>query len=306
MNRYHFFLFMLLSMLVNTIYSQQTPVFSEYNFNPFLINAAYAGAYENAEFTLANNGFINQFEGSPQTLSATGHAAFNEGKMGLGGGFISDKLGVTTTTQLFAAYSYKIFFDFQSNRPQWQLYNPGVLSFGITGGFIQYENNLLNLGIQGDPNFAQNLQTTVPAIGVGFMFNKGPLFAGISTPNILGDQFASNDELNITTPYYGYLGYYFFLNRFQDIVFKPNVLVKYESGAPWQADFNMSVSLIDKIEVGAGYRTNSSINFLAGLYLFENFRLVYSYNQSSQDNPLGNTHGIILSIRLGNGFSLRP
>ena len=44
--------------LINTInvFSQQTHSFSEYNYNPFIINSAYAGLSEYAEFSINNSG----------------------------------------------------------------------------------------------------------------------------------------------------------------------------------------------------------------------------------------------------------
>ena len=56
------------------------------------------------------------------------------------------------------------------------------------------------------------------------------------------------------------------------------------------------------VEIGGGYRTSSTINAFLGCYLIKNFRAVYSYSQGSSDSPLGNTHGIILSYRSGEGY----
>lgn len=289
---------------IKETYAQQTPSFSEYNYNPFILNSAYAGLTENTEVSISNAGFFNQFEGSPRTFSVSGHGSFNRGKVGLGAGIIRDQIGVTTSTSIFGAYSYKIFFDFESNRPYWQLYNPGVLSFGITAGVQQYQDNLLDLGIVGDPNFSENITATIPTIGLGFLFNHASFYVGFSAPNILGDALATEDNLNLENPTYGYFGYRFFNNRFQDLMIKPNMLLKYENGAPLQADINLAVSFRNKFEIGTGYRTSSSINFLTGVYLFDNVRFVYNYNLAINDSPLGNTHGFILSYQFGDGYAI--
>lgn len=289
----------------NAISAQQTAVFSEYNYNPFILNSAYAGLLPTSEITLTNTGFIARVEGSPQNFSLSFNSPLNDGRVGLGAGIVRDQIGVTTTTNFFAAYSYKIFFDFESNRPYWQIYQPGVLSFGITAGLQQFQDNLLELGITNDPNFAENINATIPTIGVGFLFNHARFYAGVSAPNVLGDKLASRDDLNLSNPVYGYFGYRFFTTIFEKMMIKPNMLLKYENGAPLQADINLAASFQNRFEIGAGYRTSSSMNLLAGIYLIKNFRLIYHYNLALKDSPLGNTHGLMLSYRFGNGYAAR-
>lgn len=292
----------ILSLLsFNSSFGQQTASYPEYNFNPFIINSAYAGLLPNSEATASNTGF-SSIEGSPTNFSLSLHSPLNEGKVGLGAAIIRDKIGVTTSTRAFAAYSYKIFFDFKDDRPYWQIYQPGVLSFGITAGVNQFQDNLLELGIQDDPNFSENINATIPTIGVGFLFNHARFFAGASAPNILGDKLAARDDLDLSNPVYGYFGYRFYTTIFEKMMIKPNVLLKYEDGAPLQIDMNLSASFQNRFEIGAGYRTTSSINMLAGIYLINNFRLIYNYNMAVKDSPLGNTHGVILSYRFGQGY----
>ncbi|MCK0126893.1 PorP/SprF family type IX secretion system membrane protein [Gelidibacter sp. F2691] len=283
-------------------HAQQTALFPEYNYNPFIVNSAYAGMADGAEATLSHYGYLNGIEGNPTTLSFSFHTPVSDGKMGLGGAILHDKIGVTTSTHVVAAYSYKIFFDERSNRPYWQIYDQNVLSFGITAGVRQYSENLLDLGIVGDPEFDENINATIPTIGVGFLYNRKHFYMGVSAPNILGDQLASRDDLNLRNPFYGYFGYRFFTNRFEEIMLKPSVLLKHERGAPMQVDVNLAVNYKNKFEIGTGYRSSASINFLGGIYALKNLKFVYFYNVALKNSMLGNSHGIVLSYRF-NGKS---
>mgnify|MGYP001813471274 CR=1 FL=1 len=301
--------FIALNLLVQignyTLNAQQTPTFAEYNYNPYLINSAYAGLAASTEVTLSNSGFFNDVEGSPRSFAVSIHSPFNRGKVGLGAGFIRDEIGVTTSTSAFATYSYKIFFDTKNDRPYWQIYTPNSLSFSISPGIQQYQDNLLELGIMNDPNFAANIDATIPTVGVGILLNLANFYVGLSSTNIIGDALASNDQnLDLQSPIYGYLGYRFFSNRFEEIMIKPSVLLKQESGAPIQIDTNISFSYKNKFELGTGYRSNSSINLLAGVYLLKNVRALYNYNLTFNDSPLGNTHGIMISYLFGDGYSV--
>ncbi|WP_400078702.1 PorP/SprF family type IX secretion system membrane protein [Winogradskyella sp. R77965] len=299
---YHLSLSLLILLLkCNLSYSQQTASFPEYNFNPFIINPAYAGLLSMAEATIANTGF-SSFEGAPKNFNLSFHMPVSEGKMGFGAAIIRDEIGVTKSTNAFVAYSYKIFFDFKNDRPYWQNYQPGSLSFGITAGLQQYQDNLLELNIIDDINFSENINATIPTIGAGFLFNHSRFYVGVSAPNLVGTSLASDNAIKLNFPIYGYFGYRFFSNRFENFMLKPSLFLKHEKGAPFLADLNMSVSYKNKFELGAGYRTNSSFNLLAGIYLFKSFRVIYQYNIVTNDSPFANTHGLVCSFRFKEGY----
>lgn len=278
--------------------AQQTVLFPEYNYNPFIINSAYAGMSSGSEFTLSHYGYLNSIEGSPTTLTFSYHTPISDEKMGLGGAILYDNIGVTTATNAFVAYSYKIFFDEKRERPYWQIYSQNVLSFGITAGVQQYNENLLDLGIAGDPLFEENINATIPTIGLGFLYNREDFYVGFSAPNVLGDKLASQDDLYLKNPFYGYFGYRFFTNKFEEVMIKPSALLKYEKGAPIQVDINLAANYKNKFEIGAGYRSSASMNFLGGIYALENFKFVYYYNATLKNTVLGNHHGIVVSYCL--------
>ncbi len=285
-------------------FAQQTAAFPEYNYNPFIINPGYTGLLSTGEVTISNTGF-SSFDGAPRNFNASLHVPISNGKMGLGGAIIRDEIGVTSSTNTFLAYSYKIRFDFKNDRPYWQNYELGVLSFGITAGLLQYQDNLLELNIVDDIKFSENINSSIPTIGAGFLFNHSRFYVGLSAPNVLGTSLAQDgDSINLVFPVYGYLGYRFFNDRFKNFMFKPSIFIKHEKGAPILADFNASISYQNKVEIGAGYRTNSSFNMLAGLYLLNNFRVIYHYNIATNNSPIGNIHGLVLSVRFGNGYAL--
>ncbi|WP_461531952.1 PorP/SprF family type IX secretion system membrane protein [Sinomicrobium sp.] len=287
---------------MHAAFAQQTASFPEYNENPFIVNPAYAGMGWGAQATLAHSGFVdNSFEGSAENSSLSFHLPLSQGKMGLGAAAIRDKIGVTTNTRFYIAYSYKIFFDLKRDRPSWQIYHQNVLSFGLTAGVHQLRDNLLELGIADDPLFAENIHASIPTVGVGLLYNNADFYIGVSAPNVLGDKLASRNDLQLSNPVYAYAGYRFYLNEYKEnIILKPNLLLKREKGAPLQLDLNLAASFQNKFEIGAGYRSNSAVNFLAGIQLFRQLRILYHYNLGAKNALLGNTHGILLSYNFNN------
>lgn len=285
-----------------SIIAQQTPVFADYTYNSIIINPAHAGFYENTDITLANRGHLNNIEGSPKNIALTVNIPTNSKNVGLGGAIFNDRIGITNTTGFLAAYSYKLFFN--SNRHTWWDYNPHVLSFGITGGFNIYDENLLALGIQNDPNFQNNINTVIPTIGIGVFYNREKMYIGLSATNLLGNSLSSEENINIDSPLYLLAGYRFYTTIFEDIMINPSILIKQTSGTPIQADFNTKLNFKNKYEIGIGYRTNSSLNFLIGFNITNNYRISYNYNKAIK-NTLMSTHGVVLNIRLKNGFKTK-
>ncbi|KAB1071890.1 type IX secretion system membrane protein PorP/SprF [Tamlana haliotis] len=285
---------------LQSLFAQQTPVFSNYSSNGVLINPAYAGFYPNADITFTSSGQLNKVEGSPKTMSLLVNMPTGSEHVGIAGGAYSDQIGVTTATQLFGTYSYKLLFD--SDRNTWWSYNPHVLSFGISAGVMFFDENLLDLGIHNDPNFVNNISTTIPTLGAGVLYNREHVYIGLSASNLLGDSLSSEDNIDVKGAYYIYGGYRFFTNRFKEVLITPSMLLKYVSGSPFQADLNTKVNYKNKFELGLGYRTDASINAFVGLYLFDHLKVLYSYNKMMKNTLAGDSHGIVLSWRLGEGF----
>lgn len=302
-NKYVFvtivFLFSIQSSL---IFAQQTPVFANYSYNTVVLNPAHAGYYEDVDATLVNSGFLNSMDGSPQNLSLTVNAPLRSKHLGLAGGMSVDQIGVTTATSFFGSYSYKIFFDSEYAQGRWWAYDPNIISFGITAGGIQYNEDLLSLGILDDPEFQQNINEFVPTLGLGFLYNKDRIYFGLSAPNLLGSSVSTERGINLKTAYYSYFGYRFFTTQLEEVLVNPSVLVKYVDGAPLQVDCNVMVNYLNKVEFGAGYRTSETVSLLAGVHIGTNFKLIYNYSYALKQYNNINTHGIVLNYRFGNGY----
>lgn len=290
------------TLQMGILYAQQTPVFANYTYNTVVINPAHAGYYEDVDATLINSGFFNAVEGSPKTLGLTVNAPLGSKHLGLAGGISTDQIGVTTAASFFAAYSYKIFFDSEYGQGKWWAYNPNILSFGISAGGTKYSEDLLSLNIGNDPEFQNNINAFVPNLGVGILYNRDRVYWGLSAPNILGNSLSSERNINFKNPYYSYFGCRFFTSQLEEVMVNPSILLKYVNGAPLQADLNVIVNYINKVEFGIGYRTSETINFLAGFHLGNHFKLLYNYSQALKTYNNINTHGLILNYRFGRGY----
>ena len=288
----------ILIFTVKSTYAQQTPEFADYFYNPLVINPAYTGFYRNSDITFSGRMQAGSVEGAPETLSLSFHGPISQKKMGVGGMVIHDKLGVTTKTSFYGTYAFKL-FSYENSSNSWY-YSPTSLSLGLVGGVSRYTEDLSSLNIGNDPVFQNNINATLPSVGVGAFYNSESFYIGLSSPNLLESSISQENNVNIKSHYYLNSGVRFFSSRFFFI--EPSILLKYVDGAPLQADFNVFFNYNNTIELGAGYRTTSSVNILAGVYIKNNFRLVYNYNPALDSTPLGQSHGLILSYRFGDGF----
>ncbi len=290
-------------LCIANLHAQQTPLFSDYNYNTIIINPAHTGLNEDSEIAFTNRGLIDAFDGTPRYLSLS--VSIPKDYSGFGGGILRDEIGVTTSTHFFASYAYKIFLSQDTNVPRWHNGNPHVLSFGISAGILQYAEDLLDLNITNDINFAQNINTSIPTIGAGFLYNERNFYVGLAAPNIVGDLLSSEKNIELVVPYYAYGGYKLYMGSQQEFLLKPNALVIVSEGSPTQVDMNLFLNYKSKLEAGIGYRTNSLVNMLVGFYLFNNIRINYTYNVALNNSPLGSSQGFSLSYRAGNGYGGR-
>ena len=56
-------------LCIANLYAQQTPLFSDYNYNTIIINPAHTGLNEDSEIAFTNRGLVDAFDGTPKYLS---------------------------------------------------------------------------------------------------------------------------------------------------------------------------------------------------------------------------------------------
>src|SRR5690606_14149448 len=82
----------------HVVLAQQTPLFPEYNYNPFVINPSNARIAPRTVLNMSQNPHDNHKEGNPISSSLSFHSPLSNGKMELGAAIIRDEIGVTSAT----------------------------------------------------------------------------------------------------------------------------------------------------------------------------------------------------------------
>jgi type IX secretion system PorP/SprF family membrane protein len=274
--------------LFNTVSGQQLPQFSQYIFNGLHVNPAYAG-YKNEGYIQSTyrSQWMN-LQGAPRTMSITADFSANEGKMGFGVSYVSDKIGLTQSNLGMLTYAYRINTGEQ-----------GRLSLGVSAGFSQniFDPSDITTVSPDDPILPENRVSTIsPKINSGVFYHNDSFYAGIAAFNLIGNSAAK--QQNLATAFNDV--HYFFTTGgiipiSTDIKLKPSMLVKHTSGSPTNFDINAMALLKEKFWVGASYRSNvrifkdqlqddlsnrNALAFVMEYFVTSGLRLGYAYDHN--------------------------
>lgn len=302
------FVFFFLSILKAT--AQQDPQYTQYMYNMSVVNPAYATATS----AILNLGSLYRYqwagiEGAPKTLSLFAHTPLNE-KVEGGFSLISDDIGdgAKKETNFFADFAYILKLDQKQK-----------LSFGLKAGVTSISTNFngfrLNSGnVSTDDSFAENINETVPNIGVGAYYFTDNYYVGISAPNLLsGEHIKQRAAINSFGPQeihtYFTGGYVFEIN--ESFKLKPAFMAIVVKGAPVSMDLTANVLYNEKFELGAAYRIGDSMSILMNVNVAPNLRIGYSYDYTISNLSQFNSgsHEIVLLYNLdllGKGYDKSP
>lgn len=299
--KYTIKVFILLSILFlgvkNKSFAQQEPHYSQYMYNTQVINPAYAGSRGSLSiFGLYRNQWVG-LDGAPETLNFSLNSPIGVQGVGVGLGFMMDKIGPQDASQVTADFSYTI-----------QLNNRGTkLAFGMKGGvnIMDIDGSKLNWFDANDPHYEFMIQhKSRPVIGAGFFLYNNNWYLGLSTPNFLATSYYDDIRVSVYNSkahYYLSGGYIFDINY--DFKLKPAFILKAVQGAPLAADFSLNSLFFDTLNLSVGYRwnANSTINALAGFQISDKLLLGYAFDFQTGELAHYNkgSHEIFLRFELG-------
>ena len=244
--------------------AQHRAMYSQYMFNGFILNPAYAGSNDGLIVGMLYRNQWVGLDGSPKTSCFYAHTPLKNKKINLGMSFINDRYGITNKNKFNIAYSYRVSF------PKADLF------FGLQGGinFLHDRWNEIATTTAGDHTFiGQDQISTLPEAGFGIYYKSEKYYAGLSAPSML----SSNVPGIMTKPTMLSAGYVFFLPN--DIRMKHSILVKYLINSPMEFDLNTNI-YYKNFGLGFSYRTNDAVVFLLEYDVNEQLHIGYSYDQT--------------------------
>jgi type IX secretion system PorP/SprF family membrane protein len=254
--------------------AQVDPIYAQYIVNPLTINPAYAGLNNNLNALVSYRRQWAGFEGSPTTINVSGHTSLIGNRMGLGVMFVQDKIGANKNTEAQLSYAYRL------------ISGKRTLSFGLQGGFINYQSNNAELRPfdPDDPAFAENQNIVKPSFGAGLILHSDRYFLGISIPRLLANTVSVEGvEMNLYRQHVYVMASYVF-NLSERLRMKPAMLVRAVNSSPLSIDYNVAFNLDEKYALGLFGRNTNSCGIFASIWFAEVYRLAYTF-----EVPLGDT-----------------
>jgi len=294
--RRHIFSFLLI-IAVGAVVAQQDPQYNLYQFNPLIINPAYAGARDGLS-VVANvrNQWVG-FDGAPKTSVISGHAPILNKNVGIGFTIIGDRMGPRSMVGFAGNFAYIL-----------KLSNKWKFSMGLNAGYNRYQFRYNEITFKTIDNTNQNLgdlNTGALDLNGGFYLKSNSFFLGFSVTHIgakslyeidmRDTSFKNNLSYRLRTHQFLTIGKSWVLN--ENLVFAPTLALRGVANGEGNIDFNFNFFLYKKLWLGVFYRAPYGPGFLLNYYITPRCKVGYSF-----DTGLGGRRRLGPSHEVSFGF----
>lgn len=283
----------MLVVIAGDLNAQQDALYSQYMFNPFAINPAYAGSRNSYSAVLLHRSQWVGMPGAPSTQSFALHAPAAKSGIAWGINFAHDQIGPSRNIIFAGTGAYILKFD------------KSKLSFGLRAGIYNtvLNRDMLNFKEDNDQlDIGGKEGAMVPSFDFGVYYYMRRFYAGFSANHLTKHTFNFKDysdtvltNMSLKRHFMVNAGYVWEIKR--NFILKPSVLVKAVPGAPVNIDMNVSALFYKRFWVGLSLRNTSSIvimtevnitDFMRAGYAFDlNYNKFGSYNKGSHEIFLG-------------------
>ncbi len=274
------------------VFGQQDPQYSQYMFNPMVINPAYAGSRGITNGSVVARKQWVGMNGAPSTQAFAFNTPTKKGRVGLGLQVIADQIGPKNTVSLKGAYAYRLPL------------GKGKLAFGLGAGMTSFRINWQDINYKDKTDdYAQLMQEkrTIPDFEFGVYYNTKSFYTGISSTHLNGGVYGIvKDTIDIARAYlrthnFFTIGKAFELN--DNVIFSPSVIVKSVIGISTpNVDLNLNFQVKNTIWAGVSLRTDRSLVMMAQYRIADKLRIGYAYDltTSSLRTATSGSHEIML------------
>jgi type IX secretion system PorP/SprF family membrane protein len=309
------YIFFILVLGTASLFAQQSPLYSQFILNEFIINPSVAGIDGMTSLNLSGRKQWFGWEYGPETYSACFSTRLLKsqnvvkrgdqgnklrkgasGKVGLGAATILDRNGAVSRTTLNLTYSYHVFI--QSSQ----------LSFGLS--FLAQQFKIDNeLAKFRDDDQLQGLigkSTYIPDAAFGMdisnlNYNLGvSVFQLFQSPVKFGNMQVSYKELKQVRTYYLHGSYCHSMRNNHDWEYEPSFVARATEYLQTSADLSIRFIYQRQYWAGLSFRTSKDFILLAGAKLnrfYFGYSFDYGFNEISRLSY--GSHEIVMALKLG-------
>ena len=251
-----------------TNYAQQDLVQTQYMFNLFSINPAYAGSKNTMDVNLSHRSQWVGLEGAPQTQVLSIHAPVMQKKVGLGMQISNDVIGPRQVLGVNTAYAYHIKL------------KKAKLGFGLRAGIYNftYDWNKLKYESEHDAVIGiNNPSKTAANFDFGMYYKSKFNYAGLEIAHLNQAKIYTSDSIASEAHLYPHLSV-FYGHAFEltdKLVLKTSILARAVNQNNY-IDLNASVLLNQFLWIGASYKTVGIVSAITKFNISSKFQAGYS------------------------------
>ena len=259
-------------LLASVSFAQQDAQYSQYMFNPLVLNPAYAGSRESISIVALHRNQWIGITGAPKTNTLSVHAPLKNQKLGVGLHLLTDDIGPKSTAGVLGSFAYRIKL------------KSGKLSFGLRAGIYSYRFKWNEIDYK-DPtdiyNSSSQSKKMVSTYDFGMYYYTNSFYIGGAISHLDKDNYTASNGVSgatasLSSHFIGTVGKAF---RFSDAVtFKPSMVIKTVKNAPGSVDLNGSFLFSGKFWLGLGVRSNNGLIFNFEINPTRKLRLGYAYD----------------------------
>lgn len=233
---------------------QQEEQFTQFMYYKIGYNPGYAGSNDGACFTLLSRNQWLGLEGAPQTqLLSFNMPLFNK-RVGIGANILRQTIGITENYTADVAYAYRI-----------RMGRGGTLGLGVQASVRRFRNDYNKVEAtqpkETDGAIPVGIQSKyVPNFGAGIYFSNQQFYLGISAPRLLENNidFADDDGIISREVQHFFIMSGLLVKLGDKVQMQPQMLLKYVTNSPFDADVNLNFIFSEKITTGLSYRLGGS------------------------------------------------
>lgn len=263
-----------------TLKAQQAPQYSQYSFNNFGYNPAFAGTSKCLDFKAGTRLQWVGFDNAPRSSFASAHMALskknyaNKGKHAVGIYLEQDRLHLTSRTYIKLAYAYHK-----------KVFPKLTMGVGLFGGVQQYAISNVFGNNNPDP-VLENAGGSVlhyPDFMPGLLLYNNKVYYSFSINQVFFKKIKLGQESKQVNQYFIGMGHQ---SVYQDWTIFKSFLLKLNNIGPPALDLNMAWVYRQNFTMGIGYRVGEAVVAQIKFKLFDTITIGYAF-----DFPLNKIYG---------------
>lgn len=281
--------------------AQQEWQYSQYMFNLFDANAAFAGSYQELSLAARYRAQWVGMDGAPTSQGISGHFPI-AGQWAAGLRILNEGIGLRSRFIIKGSGAYHI------------KTKGGQFSAALSAGWIrdQFDANRVELASGTDNALQQQaLVANLPSLDIAVFYRTNRSFAGIQAENLLGNstEIYPGSQFGLSRHAHVVLGTALPLGR--KTALRPSMLVRWSEPKQFSGELDVALLWDKRFWVGFGYRLDFGALAFFEWNITERLRVGYAYDYTT--GPLetwqNGSHEVFLGVNIGaingSGASIR-